>query len=70
MIEFNKKNFWSAIIMMALIFLGSWLLGIIFHPILVSSILAMLIVVWKSGTIWSGIKHYWNMLMNIIFKNK
>jgi len=68
--EFNKREFWSTMIILLLVFVGTWVLGAIFHPIFIACALSVLIIVWKSKTIWTGIKHYWNLLMNVIFKNK
>ena len=68
--EFNKKSFWSSITILLVVFFGSWLLGIFFKPIIIATILAIIIVIWKSNTIWTGIKYYWGLLMNSIFKKQ
>ena len=65
--EYNNREFWSTMCIIVLVFLGSWLLVAIFQPLWVACNLATLIIIWKSGTIWTGIKHYWKLLMSILF---
>jgi hypothetical protein len=68
--KYNNREFWSTMIMIVLVFVCSWILGLIFKPIIIAVILSILIIIWKSNTIWLGIKHYWNLLMSIIVRAK
>ena len=66
--EFNKETFWSTILLIILVFLGTWLLATIIKPIFIGLILSAVIIVMKNKTLISGIKYYWKKLLDIIFK--
>lgn len=66
--NFNKKTFFSTLLIIVLIFFGVWLLAAVIKPIYIASILSIVIIIMKNKTIYSGIKYYWNKLINIIFK--
>lgn len=66
--EFSKKTFWSTLLLISIVFLTTWLLASVIKPILIALILGIVIIIMKSKTLYSGIKYYWNKLINLIFK--
>lgn len=62
------KTFWSTLSLIVIVFLLTWLLGLILKPITIALIISFIMIFWKSSALWTGIKYYWNELWNKIKK--